>query len=230
MRVSVILVAAGSGQRLGFNHPKAFVKLAGEPILHHCLRVLAGVEAIVELVIAVPAGMESAARTEVRRTDIAVPAKLVPGGAERQDSVRAALAMTSAESDIVAVHDAARPFASAALFNRCIEAASRAGGAIAAIPVADTLKRVDNPPAINGTVARTGLWQAQTPQVFRRDLLIEAHRRAVQDSIAATDDADLVERHGGRVEIVEASAMNLKITTPADLEIAEALAARRMPS
>ncbi|HVA68140.1 MAG TPA: 2-C-methyl-D-erythritol 4-phosphate cytidylyltransferase [Candidatus Binataceae bacterium] len=230
MRVSAILVAAGSGQRLGFNQPKAFVMLAEAPMLCHCIRTIARVDEIVEVVIAVPAGMESAARAEAARAGVKLPVKLVPGGAERQDSVRRALVLTSAESDIVVVHDAARPFAPATLFNRCIEAAARAGGAIAAIPVADTLKRVDNPPAIDATVARAGLWQAQTPQAFRRDLLIEAHRRAVRDAIAATDDADLVERYGGRVEVVEASAMNLKITTPADLEMAEAIATRRIVS
>ncbi|HEY2523934.1 MAG TPA: 2-C-methyl-D-erythritol 4-phosphate cytidylyltransferase, partial [Candidatus Binataceae bacterium] len=143
------------------------------------------------------------------------------------DSVRIALGITSAESEIVVVHDAARPFAPPALFNACIEAAARADGAIAAIAVADTLKRVEEGRStIAATVARAGLWQAQTPQAFRRERLIAAHERALSGRWAATDDAELIERCGGRVEVVEGSAANLKITTAADLEIAEALAAR----
>ena len=106
-------------------------------------------------------------------------------------------------------------------------AASRAGGAIAAIPVADTLKRVEDG-AIAATVARAGLWQAQTPQAFRRAVLVAAHRRAVSEGIIATDDADLVERTGVRVEVVEGSTANIKITTLSDLAIVEAIIAARM--
>ncbi len=113
-----------------------------------------------------------------------------------------------------------------AIFEACIAAAARAGAAIAAIPVADTLKRVaDNERAIVATISRAGLWQAQTPQAFRRDLLVTAHRRALDEGIVATDDADLVERTGARVEVVEASTANIKITTPSDLALAEALIA-----
>ena len=124
------------------------------------------------------------------------------------------------------VHDAARPLATPAIFEACLSAAARAGGAIAAIPVADTLKRVADG-AISATVARAGLWQAQTPQAFRRDLLIAAHQRAVIEKIAATDDADLVERTGARVEVVEASTENIKITTRSDLTIVEAIITSR---
>jgi 2-C-methyl-D-erythritol 4-phosphate cytidylyltransferase len=138
--------------------------------------------------------------------------------------VRIALGLTSAESDFVVVHDAARPMATATMFEACLEAASRAGGAIAAIPLADTLKRVVDS-AITETIARAGLWQAQTPQAFRRDILVAAHRRAVDQRILATDDADLVERNGIRVEVIEGSTANIKITTPPDLAIAEALVA-----
>jgi 2-C-methyl-D-erythritol 4-phosphate cytidylyltransferase len=205
--------------------PKAFVPLGGRPLLHYSLRAIAALEAIDETVVTVPAGMERRARTEVERAGVEMPVKLVAGGAERQDSVRIALGFTSAESEVVVVHDAARPFATPALFAACIEATRRADGAIAAVALADTLKRVEGR-AIAATVAREGLWQAQTPQAFRRDVLIAAHDRAMRERWAATDDADLVERCGGRVEVVESLATNLKITTPADLEMAEALAAR----
>ncbi len=224
MKASAIIVAAGSGVRLGKNEPKAFVKIGGRTMLSYSLRVVASVAQIVELVIAVPGGFESAARAEVVAAGVRIPVKITAGGVERQDSVRIALGLTAAESDLIVVHDAARPIATAAMFERCLDAAARAGGAIAAIAVADTLKRVVDD-AITGTVARAGLWQAQTPQAFRREVLVEAHRRASSDRIAATDDADLVERIGARVEVVEGSTANIKITTASDLAIVEAIIA-----
>lgn len=224
MKASAIIVAAGSGSRLGFGEPKAFVKVRGRTMLSYSLGAITRVRDLGEAVIAVPAGMESAVREECSRAGLAIPVKIAVGGAERQDSVRIALALTSAESEVVAVHDAARPFAGPALFERCIETAARTGAAIAAIPVADTLKRVMNG-SIRATVSRAGLYQAQTPQAFQRKLLVAAHERAVREKVAATDDADLVEQLGGTVEVVEASAINLKITTKADLALAEAIAA-----
>jgi 2-C-methyl-D-erythritol 4-phosphate cytidylyltransferase len=154
--------------------------------------------------------------------------KITPGGAERQDSVRIALGLTSAEAELVIVHDAARPFATPAMFAAALAAAARVGGAIVATPVADTLKRVGHEGEIVATVARANLWQAQTPQAFRRDLLVRAHERAVidrADRIPATDDADLVERLGATVAVVDGSTLNFKITTAADLRLAELVAA-----
>jgi 2-C-methyl-D-erythritol 4-phosphate cytidylyltransferase len=194
-------------------------------MLHYSLRAIAALEQIGEAVVMVPAGMERRARAEVERAGLEIPVKLVAGGAQRQDSVRIALGFTSAESEVVLVHDAARPFATSALFAACIDAAQRADGAIAAIAVADTLKRVESR-TITATVSREGLWQAQTPQAFKRAALVEAHDRAIRERWAATDDAELIERCGGRIEVVESFATNLKITTPADLEIAEALVTR----
>lgn len=226
MKASAIIVGAGSGVRLGSSVPKAFVKIGGRTMLSYSLVTVRQVCSIDEVVITVPAGFENAARAEVTSAGLDVPVKITPGGIERQDSVRIALELTSAESEIVIVHDAARPLATPAIFDACLIAAARIGGAIAAIPVADTLKHVADG-AINATVARAGLWQAQTPQAFRRDLLTSAHQRAVVEKIAATDDADLVERTGARVEVVEASTENIKITTPSDLAIVEAIIAAR---
>jgi 2-C-methyl-D-erythritol 4-phosphate cytidylyltransferase len=227
LKASAIIVAAGSGVRLGSKAPKAFVKLAGRTMLSYSLATIRQVTSIVEVVIAVPAGFENAARAESTAAGLSIPVKITPGGVERQDSVRIALDLTSAESDLVIVHDAARPLANPALFEACLNAASRAGGAIAAIPVSDTLKRVADS-AITATVARAGLWQAQTPQAFRRDLLVAAHQGALSEKIAATDDADLVERTAARVEVVECTTANIKITTPSDLAIVEAILAARI--
>ena len=224
MKASAIIVAAGSGVRLGSNVPKAFVKIAGRTMLSYSLATVRQINSIEELVITVPEGFENAARAEVTSAGLSIPVKITVGGIERQDSVRIALELTSAESDLVIVHDAARPLATPAIFEACLGAASRAGAAIAAIPVSDTLKRVADS-TITETIARAGLWQAQTPQAFRRAILVAAHQRAVREKIAATDDADLVERTGARVEAVEASTSNIKITTPADLAIVEAITA-----
>ncbi|HEY9159054.1 2-C-methyl-D-erythritol 4-phosphate cytidylyltransferase [Candidatus Binatus sp.] len=229
LKASAIIVAAGSGVRLGPGVPKAFVKIGGRTMLSYSLGAVGQVSAIGEVVITVPEGFESAARAEAAAAGLGVPVKITPGGIERQDSVRIALGLTSSESELVIVHDAARPLARPAIFEACMAAAARAGGAIAAIPVADTLKRVaDSGSAIVETVGRAGLWQAQTPQAFRRAVLVAAHQRAVNEGIVATDDADLVERTGVRVEVVEGSTANIKITTPSDLAIAEAIIAAGM--
>lgn len=225
MKASAIIVAAGSGSRLGRTEPKAFVKLREKTLLSYSLAIVSEVNDIHELVVAVPRDTERTARREVQAVGLRIPVKITSGGAERQDSVRLALALTSAESDLIIIHDAARPFATADLFRACLETATRADGAIAAVPVTDTLKRITADYSVVGTVARANLWQAQTPQAFRRPILIAAHERALRDSISATDDADLVEQIGGGIEVIEPDTPNLKITWPSDLLIAEALAA-----
>jgi 2-C-methyl-D-erythritol 4-phosphate cytidylyltransferase len=228
MRASAIVVAAGSGTRLGLQTPKAFVHFGEYTLLARVLRTLARVTTIEEAVIAIPAGAEAATRTEVHVSGLEIPVKITPGGVARQDSVRIALALTSAEAELVVVHDAARPFATTAMFEAALEAAARAGGAIVAIPVVDSLKDVSGR-TIASTIQRAGLWQAQTPQAFRREILVQAHRCASHKGIIATDEADLVQRIGSSVEVVEGSALNLKITTPDDLRIGEAIASMVFP-
>lgn len=223
MKASAIIVAAGSGSRLGSTTPKAFLLLGQQSLLYYSLRTIVQVPALFEVIVTVPIGMESAARTEAARAELKIPVKIAPGGSERQDSVRIALALTSAETEYVVIHDAARPFATPAMFDDSLRAAAECGAAIVAIPIADTLKRVESG-TIAATVPRAALYQAQTPQAFRRNLLKQAHLWARENKISATDDADLVERTGASVRIVGGSPLNLKITTPADLEIAQALA------
>jgi 2-C-methyl-D-erythritol 4-phosphate cytidylyltransferase len=225
---SAIIVAAGVGTRLGLDLLKAFAELHGRPLLWYSLRTIGAVPAIEEAIITVPPRMEAQARAQVRAAELEIPVKITAGGAARQESVRIALGLTSAEAELVVVHDAARPFATPAMFVAALEAAERVGGAIAATPLADTLKRVDGDRAIVATVARANLWQAQTPQAFRRDLLIRAHQRAERDRIVATDDADLVERLGATVAVVDGSTLNFKITTAADLRLAELLLASNL--
>jgi len=223
MKASAIIVAAGSGTRLGLATPKAFVTIDRASLLFRALRTVGAVEALGEVVVAVPAGAQKSARVEADAAQLQIPVKITEGGAERQDSVRLALMLTSAEADLIVVHDAARPFATPAMFSACIAAAVQSGGAIVAVPVSDTLKQAENG-TIVATVPRDGLWQAQTPQVFRRDLLVWAHEWAMRERITVTDDAYLFERLGLTVQVVQGSAANLKITTLDDLRIGEAIA------
>jgi 2-C-methyl-D-erythritol 4-phosphate cytidylyltransferase len=224
MKVSAIIVAAGSGMRLGHSEPKAFVALGAQPLLYYSLRTIRDVTAIAEVIVTLPPGKEAAARLTAQNAGLCVPVKLTPGGAERQDSVRIALSLANPDSAVVLVHDAARPFAGAAVFQACIEAASRSGAAIAAIAVTDTLKEATQS-MVTATRAREGLFRAQTPQAFRRELLLAGHAAGSEHPMPATDDAFLVERLGTQVEIVAGSALNFKITTPDDLRLARALIA-----
>jgi 2-C-methyl-D-erythritol 4-phosphate cytidylyltransferase len=221
VRVSAIIVAAGSGFRLGHAQPKAFVLLGDHPLIYYSLRTIRAVAAVTEVIVAVPAGRAEDAKAAAHRAGLRQPLKLTPGGAERQDSVRIALSLTSPESDVVVVHDAARPFAPVALFDACIKGAARSGGAIAAVAVSDTLKEAGQG-LITATRPRAGLFAAQTPQAFKRELLLKGHS-SVAAPAAATDDAYLVEQLGAKVEIVAGSTLNFKITTPEDLRMARAL-------
>jgi 2-C-methyl-D-erythritol 4-phosphate cytidylyltransferase len=222
MRVAALLLAAGRGERVGGSEPKAFLTLLGRPIAVHAIEALAACEAIDAIVPVLPAG--ALGRTADWRVGETARRKLlapVAGGAERQDSMRAGLAALPAGVEIVAVHDAARALVRPADVARVVAAAERAGAALLAVPVRDTLKRVRDQRVV-ATEPREGLWAAQTPQAFRAALLREALAKADADDFRATDDAQLVERLGVAVEIVEGDPGNLKLTWPADLAWAEA--------
>ncbi len=153
--------------------------------------------------------------------------KVVPGGEQRQDSVRHALAEVDRETEIVLVHDAVRPFLTLEMIRQVVDAAVQHGGAIIALPMRDTVKQVGAGGRIERTVDRRPLWLAQTPQAFRKDWLDEAHRKAQIEGIHATDDAHLVELIGKTVVVVEGSGENIKVTRPEDLAIGEAILGRR---
>lgn len=212
-----LVVAAGSGERLGAPSPKAFVVLAGRPMLEWSLEALraAGVQRIVIAVPPEPVHWEP-------DPDVIV----VAGGAARSHSVRNALVAAPGE-DPVLVHDAARPLAEPSLFSRCLEALGDADAAIAAAQVTDTVKESDADGLVVSTLDRSRLWAVQTPQAFRRPALQRALDQPDEVLATATDDAGLVERTGGRVRVVPASPANLKVTTPLDLRIAEDLLRER---
>jgi 2-C-methyl-D-erythritol 4-phosphate cytidylyltransferase len=220
-----LIVAAGSGERLGAGRPKALVELAGRPLLSFSLDALLALDEIERVVVALPAGLSELP------PELGAPASVlaVAGGASRSESVRNALAAAPA-SELVLVHDAARPLLTPAIAHAVLEAITSdpaAEGAVAAAPVSDTIKRAGEDHAVSETLDRSELWSIQTPQVFRRDALAAALAASAQELAAATDDASLIERRGGRVLVVPTTAENIKVTTPVDLQVAELLLAAR---
>ncbi len=226
-RVTALVPAGGRGLRMGGDRPKQFLSIGGVPLMVHALRTLQQSPLVREIIVAVPAAeREYCARDVIARYQL-TKARIVDGGGERQDSVRAALAAVDPSSDLVLVHDAVRPFLTQQMIAEVCDAAAREGGAIIAIPARDTLKDVGEGLAIQRTVDRSRLWQAQTPQTFRRELLQRAHAQAKADGYLGTDEADLVQRLGERVVVVEGSGENIKVTRPEDLIIGEAIWASR---
>lgn len=222
--VGVVVVAAGSGTRLGAAQPKAFVEVAGRTVLERALAgaLAAGASAVA---VVVPEDLVGDARAIVERASRHGDARVavVPGGAERADSVRAGLAALGSGCDIVLVHDAARCLTPVRVFARVIDAVARgAAGAVPGIPVVDTIKTVDARGVISGTPDRSSLRAVQTPQGF----LAEVLRQAYDGHRAATDDAALVELCGHEVVVVDGDPLAFKITTADDLERARALVVR----
>lgn len=222
--VGVIVAAAGQGSRIG-GTPKQFRSLAGVPVLLRAIRPFTSHPAVACTVVALPAEA-LLSPPEWLAPLIGDRLRLVAGGEQRGDSVRAALAALPSACTVVLVHDGARPLVSRETIDAVIAVARTGAGAVAAVPLADTLKAVADGPAphsVKGTVPRAGLWRAQTPQGFPRELLERALAAALADGVHGTDDAELVERVGGRVEITVDRPTNLKLTTQHDFEVAEAL-------
>ncbi len=216
--VALIVPAGGAGLRLGSTR-KQFRELAGLPVLVHTLRRFDGHEEIDAIYLAAPIDRVEDLREELERFEINKIAAIVPGGATRQESVAAALACVAGELPIVLVHDAVRPFVSTREISAVIAAVRRYGAAATAIPVADTLRRVDGG-LFGETVARDGLYRMQTPQGFRVDWLREAFLAAKEEGLDLTDDVALVRHFGRDVRLVEGHPRNFKITTPADWALA----------
>jgi 2-C-methyl-D-erythritol 4-phosphate cytidylyltransferase len=220
-----IVPAGGLGVRMGSRRPKQYLRLGGAPILVATLRALGRARGLDGIVVAVPEAHVAATRRLLARRRVPKILEVVAGGADRQESVWRALQRVPDGARWIVVHDAVRPFITGALVERVRAAAAR-GAATCGVPVRETVKRVKDG-AVEGTVERQGLWLTQTPQVFARDLLWEAHEKARRDGFAGTDDAALVERLGTTVAMVPGLAQNLKITTPEDLRTARAWATPR---
>lgn len=216
---SAVVVAAGRGTRLGVP-AKAFLPLAGQAMLAWSLDHLEAADEIAEVVIVVGDHTRADAEALIADHRWSKVHSIVLGGERRQDSVLAGLRATSPSHDVVAVHDGARPVAPASLFDASVRAARTHGAAIAAAPVADTLKRVDDG-TVTATIDRTGLWGAQTPQTIRRELLLDLFAKVGDRDV--TDEASLCEAMGVPVAIVPSDASNLKVTHPGDVALAEAV-------
>ncbi|MBO8141264.1 MAG: 2-C-methyl-D-erythritol 4-phosphate cytidylyltransferase [Firmicutes bacterium] len=221
---AVIIPAAGRGRRMGqAGRPKQYLPLFGKSILRWTMEACAASRAVRELILVVAAEDAASFQAELAtRRPLDKPVRVVPGGPERQDSVRAGLAAVGRGTDVVAVHDGVRPLVKPALLDAVLAAAARHGAATAAVPLKDTVKLVEGP-WVQATPERERLRLVQTPQAFRRELLEDAHFRAVREGWRATDDATLVERAGHPVAVVEGAYDNIKITTPEDLLLAETL-------
>ena len=216
-RAAVVIPAGGAGRRMG-ERRKQYLELAGRPVLLRAMDPFVEHPDVHWIIVALPA------------EDLGDPPGFLPpgvilvaGGEERGDSVRAGLEAVPEAADVVLIHDAARPLLTLEIVDRALSAAAGGVGVIAAVPVADTLKRVDADGRVDATVDRAGLWRAQTPQAFPRRMILDAYRRAAAEGVSATDDAALVERFGGRVVVVEGAETNIKVTTPGDLRLAERL-------
>jgi len=218
--VAAIIPAAGSGTRMKLDHPKQFHSLGGIPLLIHTVRAFHDHPAIGKTVVVVPAKWLDTTREMLNEYNLFTDRiLLVAGGRRRQDSVLAGLKELDLTTEIVLVHDGARPLITDGLIDRAITAANRYGAAIAAIPVKDTLKRSDDSGRITDTIDRDRLWQAQTPQAARLELLVSAFDKAGEMDV--TDEAMLLEHAGVPVMLIEGEETNLKITRPEDLPLAE---------
>jgi 2-C-methyl-D-erythritol 4-phosphate cytidylyltransferase len=220
--VGVVIVAGGSGSRVGSRELKQFRWVAGKPMLLHSIHAFQARDDVSMVVVVLPRAFAGDPPPWIFQSDLE-RLLLSVGGAERMDSVRNGLEDLPPECDYVVVHDAARPLVSAQLIDRVVVEARRGHGAIAALPVVDTIKEVDDEGRIIRTVDRTRLWRAQTPQAFPRDLLERAHIEARERQIIATDDAALFEALGYPVQVVRGSERAMKITDEADFGRANAL-------
>jgi 2-C-methyl-D-erythritol 4-phosphate cytidylyltransferase len=227
MKAAAIIAAAGLGRRMQQDTPKTYLQLAGKPILIHTLEIFEKVPEVQEVLVVVhPEDLEFCQEEIIDPYPLKKVLRLVPGGKERQDSVYHALKVLKKEAadlDVILVHDGVRPLVDPDQVRKVVAAARRHGGAILGIPCQDTLKRVNSKGVVVDTVDRQELWQVQTPQAFQAALLWRAYQEAMERGFYATDEAALVEALGETVVVVPSTCLNLKITTPDDLKIAEAI-------
>ena len=230
MKTVAIIPAGGSGRRMGSGIPKQYLLLGGIPVLVRTLQVFQSSPVVDEIFLVVPEGDIPEVRNAiVGRYNLFKVSLIVAGGAERQDSVRNALAHLREEHGIVLVHDGVRSFVSGELIQRVVAAAEADGAVAVGVQVKDSVKEVTSAGWVIKTVTREGLWLTQTPQAFRKPLILAAYERAAADGFCGTDDASLVERMGVPVRMIPGDHDNIKVTTPEDLTLGEAIIRRFLP-
>jgi 2-C-methyl-D-erythritol 4-phosphate cytidylyltransferase len=218
MKTVAIIPAAGTGKRMESGVSKQYLDLEGVPILVRTLEIFEKATSVDAVFLIVPAGdVDAIRRDTVIPHRLAKVRKILPGGKERQDSVKAGIDALGPDTEIVVIHDAVRPFITGELIGASVEGARTFGAVSLGVPVKDTVKSVEPDGWVEHTMERSKLWLTQTPQAFRRDIIREAYRRAFAEGVYATDDASLVERIGIRVRMIPGTYENIKITTPGDL-------------
>jgi 2-C-methyl-D-erythritol 4-phosphate cytidylyltransferase len=224
MSVSAIIVAGGKGTRMGAATRKQYMLLAGKPIVCYTLEVFDACPCIEEIYLVVPPDdLDTCLERWVSSLILHKRIHIVAGGLERQNSVyRGIQAVSKRRCEIVVIHDAVRPFVSSRIIEACVEEAQVSGACIVGMPAMETAKMV-NSGQIERTLDRNSIWMAQTPQAFKLDLIRTAHENANLEGFMGTDDAMLVERLGRKIRIIPGSRLNMKITTPEDLALAEGL-------
>jgi len=216
----VIIPAAGMGLRLGCAEPKALVEVDGSPLLLRTMRQFSKIAGGKDIIVPIPVECREAFSAALSTVDAPAHVRLVDGGAQRQDSVWNALGELDSDTEVVLIHDAARPFVPESVVQAAAEAAQEYGAATVAVPVVDTILEVDSEEFLEHTPDRNRLWACQTPQAFQVEVIREAHRHAQARHFYGTDDAALVRLMGKPVKIVEGVPRNFKVTTPFDLLMA----------
>ncbi|TMQ34386.1 MAG: 2-C-methyl-D-erythritol 4-phosphate cytidylyltransferase [Planctomycetota bacterium] len=222
-KFAVILPAAGQSSRFKDKEKKPFAVLDGRAVWLRCAELFVTRDDVLQTIIVVSKADQETFRRRYAANMAFMNVQIADGGAERFESVANALALVKPEAEFVAIHDAVRPCLTEEMVNAVFASAARTGAALLAVPVTDTLKRVNAQQEVQETVARQGLWLAQTPQVFRREWLVEAYANRGKVGKEITDDTQLVEAAGHKVYVVEGSSTNVKITTKGDLFLAEAV-------
>lgn len=223
MRATAIVLAAGEGLRVGGETAKSYLPIGGRPLVLRTLDRMFSAASVENVILVVAAGQEERVESMLR-ADAALkncPWRVRSGGATRQQSARRGLEQVGSDADIVVIHDGARPFVSPALIDRCVDAAVEKSAVVVGLPVRDTIKAVSREHWVQATHERSALWEIQTPQVFRRELIVAAHEKAERDGARVTDDAMVVERTGAPVYVLEGERSNFKITVPEDFWLAE---------
>jgi 2-C-methyl-D-erythritol 4-phosphate cytidylyltransferase len=222
MKAVAIIPAAGEGTRMQSRSPKQFLSLAGSPILVHTVRKFSRCSLIQRAIIPMRKPDMAKVQAVLEKEGLADFAKVVPGGIHRQDSVYNGFLAVEAETDVVVIHDAVRPFIDVATIEAVVREAQKVGSAILAVPCTDTIKQIEKN-LVTATLPRDKIVLVQTPQGFRYPILKEGFERALADNFYATDEACLIERLGYPVAVLRGSETNIKITKPADLPLAELL-------
>lgn len=223
MKISAIVPSAGEGERLKKGIDKVFVLLEKKPILYYTLKNLEKIKEIEEIILVVSSrSLEYTEDYFLKKFSFRKEIKVVKGGPTRTDSVWNGLKEVGSSTEFVLIHDGARPFVSKDLIKKVIETAEEFGTGVLGFPISSTVKRIKDAYVVE-TIDRKELWEIQTPQVFKKDLIISCYQKAIKENFKPTDDAQILERYGYRVKIVKGSSLNIKITVPEDLVLAKAI-------